>query len=686
MQKPIVSGLMELNNSTDIDPWGGILNWAIDRQCLPIDPAIAGSSSSQLPTTRKTIEKPRAGRRGGRVYTGCFTCRQRKIKCDGRRPTCANCERSRRHVCHGFIVAPAATTAIAQIFDNKAKAAPVLHTQRSEADQPAEAFFAPSPRISIASSPLESVETNENLNPPIISSPGGTGMSSPESMDNSTHGQTTLQTPPGWPSNRDGPDDHEVLLIRHYREVVGHIMMPAIDSPRNPWLQIYLPLALARSPDRTTLALRHAILAVSALHRAQPSGSERQSLLVRAKVYALDAAQLVDNCLSDSDAEYAEAQKHALLACTLSLISSNVFASDSKGYQEHLDLAHRVFTMTGSSCFWRSSFRSSVLYQIYRFYELLVTTTQGPLGSGPQYNECSPTKSASPDEDADNFSTFSRSSMEFQDPERIAMSSHYVLDTCFGISQRTISLLYRTVRADRQIAKWDPRVSIEESLVKEFEDVRAQLYDITLDSEALSRSALNDEINFYVPDPKLKLLWSFGEDAVIPTAVRDELLESHQWAFHNAVILFFGRCFDSPQFRRSETDYPDKGRPRWANLETPFQDYQKFVALTFDSLETIQCLTRGRSIRPAITLWPALVAACEAVDVELRHRCLQWFQNASAKGIGNLSRARALVLEVWKRTDRHLDTDGRLPPSSRGLGFVDWRDVMAELKTPIMLT
>ncbi|CAI7637355.1 unnamed protein product [Penicillium glandicola] len=682
MQQPMFSRLMELTN---IDPWGGVFNWPVDRQCLPTGPTIPRSPRSQLPA-RKAIEKPRR-RRGGRVYTGCVTCRQRKIKCDGRRPTCANCERSRRHVCHGFIAAPSATTAIAHLLTHTTKATPVLDIQRSEPGQPAEAVFAPSRGTSIASSPLESVETNENLNQPFLSSPTGTGMSSPETVDDFAYGQTPLQNPPSWPSNQGGASDNEdVLLIRHYREVVGHIMMPAIDSPRNPWLQIYLPLALTKSPDRTTLALHHAILAVSALHQAQLGGSERQGLLARATVYALDAAQLVSDCLSDSDAEYSETQKHALLACTLSLISSNGFASDSKGYQEHLNLAHRVFTMTGSSFFWRSSLRSSVLYQIYRFYELLETTTQGPLASGPEYNECEATKSASPDEDADNFSNFSRAPMGFYDHEGIVLPAHYVLDTCFGINLRTISLLYRTVRADRQIAKWDPRVSIEERLVQEFEHVRAELYDITLDPKALSRSALNDEINFYAPDPKLDLLWSFGEDAVIPTAVRDELLESHQWAFHNAVILFFGRCFDSPQFRRSETDYPDKGRPRWANLETPFQDYQKFVALTFDSLETIQCLTRGRSVRPTITLWPALVAACEAVDVELRHRCLQWFQNASGKGIGNLSRARALALEVWKRTDRHLDADGRLPPSSRGLGFVDWRDVMAELQTPIMLT
>lgn len=164
----------------------------------------------------------------------------------------------------------------------------------------------------------------------------------------------------------------------------------------------------------------------------------------------------MSDCLSDSDTEYSEDQRHALLACTLSLISSHAFASDSKGYQEHLDLAHRVFTVTGSSFFWRSSLRSSVLYQIYRFYELLATTIQGPLVSGPDFNACEATKSASSDKDADNFPVFSRSSIGFHEPEGIIMPAHYVLDTCFGINLRTISLLYRTVRADRQIAKWDP--------------------------------------------------------------------------------------------------------------------------------------------------------------------------------------------------------------------------------------
>ncbi|KAJ5972590.1 uncharacterized protein N7479_002508 [Penicillium vulpinum] len=53
---------------TDIDSWGGVLKWA-NPQFLPADPTIAGRPRSQLPAARKSVEKTRSGRRGGRVYT-----------------------------------------------------------------------------------------------------------------------------------------------------------------------------------------------------------------------------------------------------------------------------------------------------------------------------------------------------------------------------------------------------------------------------------------------------------------------------------------------------------------------------------------------------------------------------------------------------------------------------------------
>ncbi|RKK27348.1 hypothetical protein BFJ66_g16697 [Fusarium oxysporum f. sp. cepae] len=49
-----------------------------------------------------TNPPPRKRRRGGKIYSGCGTCRTRKIKCDERQPKCYNCERSRIYVCDGF--------------------------------------------------------------------------------------------------------------------------------------------------------------------------------------------------------------------------------------------------------------------------------------------------------------------------------------------------------------------------------------------------------------------------------------------------------------------------------------------------------------------------------------------------------------------------------------------------------
>lgn len=40
-----------------------------------------------------------------RVYTGCLTCRIRKVKCDEAKPTCARCNSSRRQ-CDGYSALP----------------------------------------------------------------------------------------------------------------------------------------------------------------------------------------------------------------------------------------------------------------------------------------------------------------------------------------------------------------------------------------------------------------------------------------------------------------------------------------------------------------------------------------------------------------------------------------------------
>ncbi|VUC20402.1 unnamed protein product [Clonostachys rosea] len=136
---------------------------------------------------------------------------------------------------------------------------------------------------------------------------------------------------------------------------------------------------------------------------------------------------------------------------------------------------------------------------------------------------------------------------------------------------------------------------------------------------------------------------------------------------------------------RTNADYIGNGEPTWTKSKSPFPNYQ-FVSRVLDYLENIECLTRGTAARPANTPWPAFIGGVEAVDMELRHRALLWFRRASRRGMGNISRAKGLLMEVWRRADRYADVDGSLPPSPQGLSRVDWRHAMTELGPPILLT
>lgn len=111
-------------------------------------------------------------------------------------------------------------------------------------------------------------------------------------------------------------------------------------------------------------------------------------------------------------------------------------------------------------------------------------------------------------------------------------------------------------------------------------------------------------------------------------------------------------------------------------------DCQDYVRKTLDSLENIECFTRDAKTQAANTFWPAFIAAVEAVDVGLRHRAFIWMSRAAKRGFGNVTRAQKVVMETWRRVDRWRDDE----PLRRGLGPVDWRQVMKDTSCMIILT
>jgi hypothetical protein len=466
-------------------------------------------------------------------------------------------------------------------------------------------------------------------------------------------------------------EDEDSDLLEHYRDVVCHIMMPTIDASRNPWLQLYLPLALKSPPTTTQLALRHALLSVSAHHRTQSNISTRSSDRMRAESHKIKASQLLRE-LTNSYADTSDVtEKCSLLAAAMTLITVGVFSGDQGDCHTDLELAKLILLKTGGERFWKSHLQPSILLQIFRCYDTVASTMKVQT-VGLWDNPGGPDESDSP-QSPDEQMTFFPSAVQQQrqsamEPgstmQEFPYTEHYILDISFGIGLGTISVLNKIIQLARACSAYDDPSSWPRSLADTIDALETHLYATEANPTAFKRTARDDPAPFKTASKSFK---ARQPSTTLPRIVSDELIENHQWAFHYAVIIFFHRAIR-----------PLSSKLRASRIKTP----QRCVGKVFDRLENIDCLTRGTSVRPADTLWPAFIAACEAVEIPLRHRALIWFAKAGKRGIGNIAAAKELVMEVWRRVDRVVDDEG----NDGALGPVDWRRVMEDMEWKIMLT
>ncbi|CRK24414.1 hypothetical protein BN1723_013297, partial [Verticillium longisporum] len=213
--------------------------------------------------------------------------------------------------------------------------------------------------------------------------------------------------------------------------------------------------------------------------------------------------------------------------------------------------------------------------------------------------------------------------------------------------------------------------------------LHSMIYDLAIQIYNMESDA-NDSTIQTTPQLQLAQLSQLGElnlpfnYARLPKAVNDELKANHQQAFHHAVIIYFHRVIPEPYLEHLRKT----SEARAVHVSTYLQDVIRKI---WDHLENLDCLTRDTPMGRGNTLWPAFIAAAESFEVDLRHRAICWFARASKKGIGNIPRAKEVVMEVWRRVDRQLYDDDE-NGLSYGLGPVDWRDVMEDMGHTIMLT
>ncbi|KAM0433356.1 hypothetical protein ACHAPT_004233 [Fusarium lateritium] len=479
--------------------------------------------------------------------------------------------------------------------------------------------------------------------------------------------------------------EHEVVLgdasrdlLDYYRHIVTGVMMPTIDPSSNPWLQIYFPLALGEPSTPSRLALRHALMSVAAYQRAYREGESKQQDMEKGFHHEQEASRLLKQFVAHEPTEIQSSRdKCTTLAAALGLISIDIFGPRATDCTIHLKLARRIIEMYGDEKPWESNALSSMLYQIFRCYETVASTAKLTADTidTPQSH------SSGSDEDGPlaNQDSVTRIDANTEFEKGLADARYFILNSSFGVSWRTMSLLQETIKLGTSCSS-----SCQRQVIRKIHNLYQRLYSIE-----------NDPSDFLAPVSSGRTIpqvntssyhTSNHSDTLLPKIISDELIENHQLAFHYAVIIYFHRVIPDTHLSNLQDDASDdfnSSIPESRRNMSNAHDCQTLASKVWDRLENIDCLTpRDIQLHRGNVLWPAFIAAVESIRVELRHRALIWFSKAAKRGVGNTRRAKEVVMEVWRRVDRQMYPD----EEPVGMGPVDWRVVMREMGHSIMLT
>lgn len=122
-----------------------------------------------------------------------------------------------------------------------------------------------------------------------------------------------------------------IRLLDHYRVHVSQLMMPTSAPSHNPWLQLYLPLALQEPRTPAKSCLLFGLLAVAAFNKAFLPNVGDDDYLQQAKESKDKASNIlksiVDPLLRAGEIVQSATEKHALLAAILTMTTIEVSSS-----------------------------------------------------------------------------------------------------------------------------------------------------------------------------------------------------------------------------------------------------------------------------------------------------------------------------------------------------------------------
>lgn len=178
----------------------------------------------------------------------------------------------------------------------------------------------PHPLRFASDSPDERTEVSENPT-------NGDGLvERPEGQDDATSPSMELGPSPSFEAEVTSEATRK--LLDHYRTHVCQLMMPTSAPSHNPWLQLYLPLAVKSPSSLPQQILLYAILAVASFNRSYLVPSSRIHDLKKGREYNERAVAHMRSILDSEDASTVVGEdknaRQALMAAALTLTTAEV--------------------------------------------------------------------------------------------------------------------------------------------------------------------------------------------------------------------------------------------------------------------------------------------------------------------------------------------------------------------------
>ncbi|KEF57063.1 uncharacterized protein A1O9_07253 [Exophiala aquamarina CBS 119918] len=222
------------------------------------------------------------------------------------------------------------------------------------------------------------------------------------------------------------------------------------------------------------------------------------------------------------------------------------------------------------------------------------------------------------------------SNLDIENEDLFLGDRYYMLDRCFGLTRpmlRHIAVMNSLVRKISEAAA----AGLEQTAATAagLDELESQLYEQTPDTLDLSD--------------------------LTPTAAA--LTRHHAYVFYYASLIFFARAV---RRLRPESIY-----------------VQALVECGVRQLEEIELL--GGDGVGCTLVWPPLVVASECLSEELQTRMLSWYKLKRRHGFMNLEISKDIARELWRRR-KDLEAQGL-----DGVVDIQWQDVLKDLNMDVVL-